>query len=300
VGSPQCSLRKLPAWGDRPPANWPDLFVPAYFLWQGDALIKPMGSIARLATNQETLRFRELHRREMNCQIVHDSIHSRAGWTHSYLLESNSVPVGFGSIAIAGPWKDKPTVFEFFVVPELRSRGFELFETFLAASSAPFFEVQSNDQLLTLLVHTYGGNIESEALVFQDHITTTHPANGATLRLLTPLEEIQGAIQRRQGGGEWRLELKGQSVGKGGILFHYNVPYGDIYMEIGEAFRRRGFGSYLVQELKRECRQLGAIPCARCNTSNIPSRKTLLSAGFLPFAHILHGSIGQTQTGVRG
>ncbi|MGH7970360.1 MAG: GNAT family N-acetyltransferase, partial [Limisphaerales bacterium] len=81
------------------------------------------------------------------------------------------------------------------------------------------------------------------------------------------------------------------TVGKGGILFHYNRPYGDIYMEINEGFRKRGLGSFLVQELKRECYAVGAVPCARCNPSNLASRRTLLRAGFVPCAHILNGSI---------
>ena len=62
-------------------------------------------------------------------------------------------------------------------------------------------------------------------------------------------------------------------------------------MEIGEPFRRRGLGSYLVQELKRACYEFGAIPCARCNPSNLASRQTLLKAGFAPVAHILNAHV---------
>jgi GNAT superfamily N-acetyltransferase len=65
----------------------------------------------------------------------------------------------------------------------------------------------------------------------------------------------------------------------------------DIYMETVEPFRRQGFGSYLVQELKRCAYELESIPCARCNPANIASRKTLQKAGLVPFAHILTGSI---------
>ena len=249
--------------------------------------------LARLSSNDETLPFRTRYREEMNCQILKDSIHSREGWTQSYLVERNGVPVGFGSIAVAGPWKGKPTVIEFYVLPEHRQWAFDLFEAFLAASGARFFEAQSNDALLTVLVHTYGHNIASESIVFHDRGTTAHPANGAILQQVTPKEEIKDAIERRQGGGEWVLQLDGHAAGKGGILFHYNRPYGDIYMEVSEGFRGRGLGRYLVQELKRQCRELGAVPCARCNPDNIPSRRTLLSAGFLPFAHILNGSIRQ-------
>jgi GNAT superfamily N-acetyltransferase len=87
------------------------------------------------------------------------------------------------------------------------------------------------------------------------------------------------------------LELDGKVVAQGGLLFHYNRPYGDIYMEVAEAFRQRGLGSYLVQELKRAAYELGAVPCARCNTTNVPSRRTLQKAGFIPFAHMLTGVI---------
>jgi GNAT superfamily N-acetyltransferase len=42
-----------------------------------------------------------------------------------------------------------------------------------------------------------------------------------------------------------------RGVGERELFFHYNPPYGDVYMEVAEPFRRRGLGAYLVQELKR-------------------------------------------------
>jgi hypothetical protein len=247
---------------------------------------------ATLSSNEVVLPLRARQREEMNCQIVHDSIHRRAGWTLSYLLELGGAAAGFGSVAVGGPWKNKPAVFEFYVLPEHRIRAFELFEIFLAANGARFFEAQSNDALLTVMVHTYGHAIASEKIVFHDKITTTHPANAAILKCVTSEKDIQTALEQRQGGGEWVLEADGNDAGKGGILFHYNRPYGDIYMEINEPFRRRGLGSYLVQELKRVCYELGAIPCARCSPANVASRSTLQRAGFVPFAHILTGELG--------
>jgi len=106
---------------------------------------------------------------------------------------------------------------------------------------------------------------------------------------LTAGAEVRRHIEERRGGPEWVLELEGQAAGKGGLLFHYNRPYGDIHMEVAEAFRRRGLGSWLVQELKRAAYEVGAIPGARCSPSNIPSRRTLQKAGFEPFAHMLTG-----------
>jgi GNAT superfamily N-acetyltransferase len=227
----------------------------------------------------------------MNCQIVHDSIHRRDGWTVTYMLTFNGVTAGFASIAIAGPWKDKPSIFEFYVLPEHRLRGFDLFEALLTASGARFMEIQSSDVLLKVMLHTYARDIWSEKIVFHDAITTALPASGAIVQRVTSEQETWEAIAQRQGGAEYQLLLDGAIVATGGLMFHYNVPYTDIYMETVEPFRHRGFGSYLVQELKRHAYEFGSIPCARCNPSNIGSRKTLQKAGLVPFAHILNGSI---------
>jgi GNAT superfamily N-acetyltransferase len=62
-------------------------------------------------------------------------------------------------------------------------------------------------------------------------------------------------------------------------------------MKVAEPFRKRGLGTYLVQELKRVCYERGSVPAARCNPTNIASRKTLQKAGFVPCGHILTGSV---------
>jgi GNAT superfamily N-acetyltransferase len=251
-----------------------------------------MQANARPASAVEILPLRTRHRQEMNCQIVHDSIHRRPGWTLSYLLHIGDTVAGFGSVAVGGPWKEKPALFEFYVLPEFRTRAFDLFESLLGATGARFIEIQSNDALLAVMLFTCSREIASEKIVFHDHRTTDLAAGGANLRCVTSDEDVQRHIEARQGGTEWRLELHGEVVGQGGILFHYNPPYGDIYMEVNEPFRKRGFGAYLVQELKRIAYDLGAVPCARCSPENFASRRTLQKAGFVPFAHMLTGTIG--------
>jgi GNAT superfamily N-acetyltransferase len=91
--------------------------------------------------------------------------------------------------------------------------------------------------------------------------------------------------------GDWAVESNGEIVATGGALYHYNPPYGDIYMEVAEPARRQGFGSYLVQELKRVTYEVGKRPSARCDVTNTASRRTLQKAGFLPCAHILVGQV---------
>jgi GNAT superfamily N-acetyltransferase len=250
-----------------------------------------MPTTVTFASQSRILPLRARHRLEMNNQIVHDSIHRREGWTLSYEIQVDEQPVGFGSVAIAGPWKDKPTIFEYYLLPEFLPLAFSLFEAFLKASQARFFEVQTNETLLANMLHAYATITESEKIVFQDCQITGLPSNGTVLKSTTSPEELKIAIEQRQGGGEWILESDNQTVGKGGILFHYNRPYGDIYMDIPEQHRRKGYGSYLVQELKRECYQLGAIPAARCSPTNTASRSTLTKAGFAPCAHILLGEL---------
>jgi GNAT superfamily N-acetyltransferase len=46
-------------------------------------------------------------------------------------------------------------------------------------------------------------------------------------------------------------------------------------MEVAESARRQGFGSYLVQELKRVCYQAVRKPGAACDPTNVASRLTL-------------------------
>jgi GNAT superfamily N-acetyltransferase len=248
---------------------------------------------AELISEADLRAWRERYRNETKGQIVHDSLHGRAGWTVSHLLSVGGVAAGYGSSAIAGPWACQPTVFEFFVLQGHRYQAFALFEKFLAASGARHFEVQTNDVLLTAMLHAYGRDIVSDRIVFEDEHPTNLPANGARFVHSSSEASDLACIARRQGGSEWRLELGGAILATGGVLFHYNPPFGDIHMEVAENARRQGWGSYMVQELKRSTYSLGQIPCARCVPSNVASRLTLQKAGFAPCGHILTGRLGE-------
>lgn len=246
---------------------------------------------AKAVAGEELLSWRDLYRQEMNCQIIHDSLHARAGWTQSYFLEADGVTVGYGSIAVGGPWKGKPAVFEFYVLPQYRSRVFDFFGALLRASGATTIEAQTNDPLLPVMLHAFAHGVASESILFHDKLTTAHPPPGAIFRRATPDDAARTFAHQIEPVGDWVVAVEGRIAGTGGILFHYNRPYGDIYMEVAEPFRRRGLGAYLVQELKRVCYEQGSVPAARCSPSNIASRKTLQKAGFIPCGHILSGSL---------
>ena len=113
---------------------------------------------AKPVTVSEIVPCRDLYRQEMNCQIIHDSVHPRKGWTEPYFLEEGGAPAGYASIVVGGPWKGTRTVFEFYVLPSHRSRVFDLFGAFMADSQATAINVQSNDEILTVMLHTFAKN----------------------------------------------------------------------------------------------------------------------------------------------
>jgi hypothetical protein len=130
-----------------------------------------MRGVVTLVTGDVILPLRMRFRQEMNCQIVHDSLHTRPGWTSTYTLHLDEALAGFGSVAIAGPWKGKPTIVEFYVQHMHRGRVFDLFEAFVEASGARLMEIQSNDTLLAVMLHAYARDIWSERIVFADQMT---------------------------------------------------------------------------------------------------------------------------------
>src|SRR6185312_7850035 len=91
--------------------------------------------------------------------------------------------------------------------------------------------------------------------------------------------------------GGYYLQQDGEVVATGGFFLNNNKPYADIYMEVKEPFRRRGFGSLIVQELKKEIYKLARVPAARCNIDNKASKPTLLKAGFKVCGARLKGAI---------
>jgi GNAT superfamily N-acetyltransferase len=234
---------------------------------------------------------REAYRRELDCQIVHDSWHAR-GFTSSYLLRAHGQIVGYGSVGGA-PRDAKDIVKEFFVLPPFRGGALPLFRHLVAASGARRIEAQTNDALLLLMLYDCAVEAASETILFADGLTTALSAAvpAATLRRVTEADRARVFPHTREPVGDWGLEADGELVATGGLAFHYNPPYGDIYMEVARSYQRRGFGGYLIQELKRLCYSMGCLPAARCHQHNVGSRLTLQRAGMFPCARIVQGRL---------
>jgi len=234
---------------------------------------------------------REQYREEMQCQIIHDSIHLRPGWSIEYVLEMDGARVGYGSVAIGGPWKTAHSLYEFYVKRDSRQQIFDLFAALRAECKVSRIETQTNDPFLSVMLHTFAENVQAEAILFEDQFETRLRPEGAEFRPREDSDvELLKALELDDTAG-WVVTLNGSLAGAGGILYHYNRPYGDIYMKIAESFQGKGLGAYLVQELKKACRTGGSVPAARCNITNLASRKTLQKVGFVPCGNLVTGDL---------
>jgi GNAT superfamily N-acetyltransferase len=242
--------------------------------------------VLRVAVDDIT-PLRELHRQAMNCQIMHDSF-PRRGFSDPYLIRVDGCLAGYGLVANKH-WPE--TVHEFYPLPAYRAASLPMFRQLLEVSQATKILAQSNDRLLLLLLYDCAANITSDTILFADAFTTHLTCPTGSFRKVIEADKEQLEEQKLDPGSDWMIESDGVPVATGGVTFHYNPPHGDIYMGVAEAYRRRGFGSYLVQELKRVSYEIGKTPAARCNAANVASRKTMEKAGLLPCARLLVGDV---------
>ena len=91
--------------------------------------------------------------------------------------------------------------------------------------------------------------------------------------------------------GDYVIELNNEVVATGGFLLHYNMPFADLYMEVKKEHRRKGLGSFVIQEIKKQCYLAGRVPAARTGMDNIASRATLIKAGLTIAGFILLGEV---------
>ena len=246
-----------------------------------------MMAAVRKVTLTDILPLRSLFLQEANCQIRYDACHAR-GWTDSYLINVDGRNIGYGSVK-GQEIADRDTVFEYFIMPPFRKHASELFRQLLAASGATLVECQSNDLLLSSMLFEFCHCVSADTVLFADYCATGHMLPGALVRRRGEHDII--FEHRVEPVGEYVLEVASEVVATGGYMTHYNPPFADLYMEVREECRRRGYASYLLQEVKKECYAHGRVPAARCSLENAASRGALLKAGMRISGFMLKGSV---------
>ena len=223
---------------------------------------------------------RNLSLRENNFQFVHDKCHG-AGWADTYIFSIGKDTVGYGSIWGKDDRKARDTIFEFYLLRSYRKFTNIIFPKFRITSEAGFIECQTNMNLQSEVMFEYARNIYAEAILFEDSFQTE----------LSLPDTLFKKNSNNNEGPEYVLEHAGQIVASGGYVRNYNFPYIDMYYEVKEDHRKKGFGSLITQELKREAYLLKRVPAARCNVKNNASKATLLKAGMKVCGHILIGEL---------
>ncbi len=239
---------------------------------------------------KEILYLRNLFLQENNFQIRYNACHER-GWSDSYLFTLNDEAIGYGAIKGKDKLVDRDTVFEFYLIPSARKLSLHFFSALLNASNARFIECQSNEYLLTSLLYRHCQNISADVVLFKENSLSNINTDTALFRKRHADDII--FEHKSEPIGEYVLEINNQVVATGGFLLHYNMPFADLYMEVEEHHRKKGLGSFLIQELKRECYIAGRVPAARTGLNNIASQATLTKAGLKEAGFMLLGHIKQ-------
>ncbi len=238
------------------------------------------------------LLLRGLFLQEANTQIRYNACHER-GWSDSYLIMINTIPIGYGSVK-GQDLSDRDTIFEFYIIPSHRNLSAQLFQELILASNVKFIECQSNDILLPSLIFEFAININSTVILFSDHAVTHLAVPDIVFK--KRINEDSLFEHKDEPEGSHVIISNGEVIATGGFLLHYNMPFSDIYMEVREDQRKKGIGSYLIQELKRESYVAGRVPAARCNIENQASKSCLIKAGFKVAGFMMSGIVKMIST----
>lgn len=231
---------------------------------------------------KEIQDLRTLFLEERKFQFVLNKCHDY-GWADTYLFVMDGKKIGYGSVWGSAQRTDRDTIFEFYILEPYLKFAQLVFLRLQMSSGAIYIECQSNDQLLASMLYEYAADINTEAILFEDRLETGYAISDVVFR--KPVKTDQMGTD----DSDYVLALKDEVVASGGLMLNYNPPYADIYIQVKAAFRHRGFGSLMVQELKKLAYGLGRVPAARCNINNPVSRATLIKAGFEVCGYRLKG-----------
>lgn len=235
----------------------------------------------------DILSLRALFLQESNFQVRYNACHER-GWSDSYLFSLDGLPVGYASVKGLNNISDRDTVFECYILPPYRKQLPDLFSELLIISGVDHMECQTNEPSMHAMMNMFGKDIIAKAILFEDNHDAQLQMNKLVFRKRLAEDEI--FVDGPEPEGDYVLVSGNKVVATGGYYTHYNFPYADIYMEVMEPERRKGYGSFIVQEIRRACYNAGRVPAARCNIENIASKGTLEKAGMRIAGYMLCGN----------
>jgi len=236
-------------------------------------------------------QLRAVFLQELNAQVRYDAAHARRGTTH-YLIRHDGRDIGYGAIKDAH--ESRGTAFEFYLLPPFRKKALDLLRGLIDASGADALECQTNDVFYTSLVRQLSNDVTSDTVLFavghSNHLASVDCVFRGRQKTDRVFEHHTEPV------GDFVIEARGEIVSTGGFLLHYNPPFADLFMEVREDVRRRGYGSFLIQELVTECYLAGRVPAARTGVDNIASQRTLLKGGLRECGRMLRAVLAPEQS----
>lgn len=194
------------------------------------------------------------------------------GWADTYLIAVDDAVAGYGSVWGKDERKDRDSIFEYYLRKEYRGHDTTIFKEFIGSCGASYIESQSNDKFLAPMFFEFAHEIFAEAILFEESFESQLAIPGAEL--------VQSGDNNPKNRDQpYELKFGGEVVATGGLMLNYNFPYADIYYGVEEKHRRKGFGTFIVQELKKEAYKMGRVPAARCSINNMVSKRTMMKAG---------------------
>ena len=231
-------------------------------------------------------QLRSLFLQELNAQVRYDAAHTRRG-AAPYVIRQDGRDIGYGSLKDSH--ESRGTLFEFYVVPAFRQNAPELLRELVRVSNAEALECQTNDRFYASLVQELFGPLTSDTILYGASEPRVLQSPDATFRRRSRADRV--FKHDVEPVGDFVIDVRGEVVATGGFLLHYNPPFADVFMEVRPDARRRGYGSFLVNQIASECYLAGRVPAARTGIDNIASQRTLLKAGLVECGRMLRTSI---------
>ncbi|BES65136.1 hypothetical protein SANA_15750 [Gottschalkiaceae bacterium SANA] len=202
-----------------------------------------------------------------------------------YQISKNNQAIGFFSVF------QKETITSFYLIPEAWSDAQEIFQLAIKHEFVQEALVATCDEAFLSHSLDVGKKVERQAYFFE---TLRINESKGPFSLEVAMESDQSFIQEKSGEffddleqqicrqeiylGKVGDEIVGFGVMELGVI---RKEMASIGMYVCEEYRRKGFGTRIIQELQRRTIDKNRIPIAGCWVWNHGSKKTLERAGLI-------------------
>lgn len=212
---------------------------------------------------------------------------------HFEIRDSSNV-IGYACIG------DNNVSLQFYIIPEYRKQGVELFRQFIQELDIKNGIVGTNNPVyLSLALHT-GRKPDIHTYLFEPGFETTVNDKKGDFKMCTPEDIERIVVHGHKSVGaskEWLtgyfgdliekgevfvLEKKGEIIGTCEVRKSATAPaYADIGMIVAPEFRKQGYGTLLLNKAKTIAIEWSKIPICSCEKDNTGSLKSIQNCGFV-------------------